>query len=569
MIRLEHISKRYKIYTRPLDRFKELLRGGNGRYYVEFLALRDISFEVEPGVAVGIIGENGSGKTTLLSILAGITKPSEGRLEVRGIVGTLMELGAGFHPDLTGKENIFLAGRMYGLQDGEIQDRLEAIQSYAELGDFFHRPLRTYSAGMQLRLAFALVAHMDADVLLIDEILSVGDAYFQAKCFETLKNFKAQGTSLLIASHDLAAIKTLCDQAILLHQGELIAIGPPQEVVEEYNALLTRKIQQTGRGRILTRVSGTQERSPTRSGNFLAVISDVTLLGQGGEAVRAVVTGDPITICVRVLFFQQCTNPTVGILLRDRLGRDIFGTNTYNLKQPLGECEAGQEVEVQFTCDLNIGPGEYSLTAAVHTKAVHLEECYDWADRVLTFRVLPGSDFHFIGAAKLIPKVQIHHHPALAADQKVSSVLSNLFEEIPSALTMCEDHAPFLRKGWYHPEKHEEGWVRWTEQECYWFLSLEGPALSIQIRNNRSDIRTHPTNGTLYIGDQVLGSFCLSDHEWHTFSWIVPEIWRGRTAMLLLALDSIWKPAQYPPHSDSRELGVMVKVIECRGDNRP
>jgi lipopolysaccharide transport system ATP-binding protein len=568
MIRLEQVTKRYKIYPRYLDRLKELLLGWKRRYYVEFVALRNISFEVEPGVAVGIIGENGSGKTTLLSLLGGITKPTEGHLGVPGKVGTLMELGAGFHPDLTGKENIFLAGRMYGLHDEEIENRLPAIQDYAELGDFFHRQLRTYSAGMQLRLGFALMTHMDVDVLLIDEILSVGDAYFQAKCFETLEDFKKRGTSLLIASHDLAAVKTICDQAILLQQGELIAIGPPQDVIEEYNAILTQKTQQRSVGRILTRSMKTEQSSSPRSGNFMAVVSDVTLLNQDGKTVQAVVAGEPITLCVRVLFFQSCINPTVGILLRDRLGQDVFGTNTFNLRQHLGRCEQGREVEVRFTFDLNIGPGEYSLTAAVHTKGIHLEECYDWVDRVIAFRVLPGSDFHFIGTAKLVPKVEIHHDSGPPADQQVAAVLSNLLQEIPSALTMGEDHDPFLRKGWYHPEHHEEGVVRWTEQECYWFLCLEGSDLSIEVRNNRPDIRMQPTNGIVYIGEQVLGSFRLNNHDWHTLCWTVPESWRGRIAMLRLDLDSTWKPTLYPPHGDPRELGVMIKLIECRGGNQ-
>lgn len=401
-IRVAGLGKKYKRYPHNWNRLCEWLTGGRYAGHQERWALRGLNFSVEAGQAVGIIGQNGAGKSTFLKLLTGTSQANEGSLQISGTLAALLELGMGFHPDFTGRENATMACRMMGLPPGEIRALLPAIESFSGLGDYLDQPLRVYSTGMQMRLAFSAATAVRRDILIIDEALSVGDAYFQHKCIERIRCFKEQGTTLLFVSHDPAAVKSLCDRAILLDQGRLIQDGAPEEILDYYNALIARKEGDEE----IKQVESRHGRKSTRSGSRQAEILEIDILDDNGQPARAFQVGDMAQICCRILFHTPMQNPTLGILLRDRLGNDIFGTNTYYLQTPRQDYAAGEILHAVYKLRLNLGRGNYSLTLAVHALNTHLQDNRDWWDNCLVFQVIPNN-FVFVGLAALPVEVEV------------------------------------------------------------------------------------------------------------------------------------------------------------------
>ena len=402
LIKVENVSKRYKVYERKYHRLWEALL--RKPFHKEFWALRDLNLDIPSGTTYGIIGMNGAGKSTLLKILTGTAYPTTGRVLTKGRVSSLLELGTGFHPELTGCENVIINGKLLGLTQAEIEAKLEEIRAFSELKDFFNEPVRTYSSGMYVRLAFALATAVRPSVLIIDEALSVGDAYFQQKCLAKIEEFKQRGVTILIVSHDPAAIKLLCDQVAVLDRGRIIVSGDPVECMETYNAMLARK---DGDGDEYVIGERTSEGSGVVSGNNKATIDRVEITDRRGELIRAVTAGDLCRVTVEMKFNENLSNPTVGILIRDRLGYDVFGTNTAQMKFSTGSYRSGDRVSFVFEARMNVGPGDYTITAAAHSSYSHVEDCYQWVDRVLSFKVLPRDDFGFIGASMLEPTLTI------------------------------------------------------------------------------------------------------------------------------------------------------------------
>lgn len=406
MIELRNISKKYKVYSSKSDRLKEWLSFGRSTRHREFWALKDIDLSIASGSVFGIVGMNGAGKSTLLKILTGTTFPTEGTFSIKGRMASLLELGTGFHPELTGRENVLINGRLLGLEDDEIASKMDEIIAFCELQDFFDKPVRTYSSGMYVRLAFSMATSVDPDVLIIDEALSVGDAYFQQKCMRRLREFKAKGTTILFVSHDAGAIKMLCDQVALLDQGRLLHCGDPQDMIEMYNALLSKKDGQ-GAEYLINRGELSQEAEGLSFGNLKAEIKKIQLQNTEGEPVVAVVAGQQVKLDIQIAFNSKVESPTIGILIQDKMGYDVFGTNTAELSINSGAFQEGQKIECTFSFPMNLGPGDYTITAAIHSERTHVEECYQWMDRVLTFKVLHREDFKFLGVAYLKPDITI------------------------------------------------------------------------------------------------------------------------------------------------------------------
>lgn len=558
MIRLRNLSKRYKVYAKPVDRLKEWFAVGGRVYHREFWALRDITLSVPAGTTLGVIGENGAGKSTLLKILTGITEPSAGSFETQGRVAGLLELGTGFHGEFTGRQNIALNGRLLGLSREELAERLEAIIAFAELGEFIDLPVRTYSSGMQLRLGFALATSIDPQVLVIDEILSVGDAYFQQKCFARMRAFKAQGVTTLIATHDPGAVKSLCDAVALLHEGRVVELGKPDTVLDLYNALIAKQAGGSRTYRI-TRHDAQQEVSTgLRSGNFGAIISRVVLLNERGEPCSVLVAGQKVTVAVQAMFLEAIANPTVGILIRDRLGQDVFGTNTFHLGHHLGVFAPGESLEIELTVVADLGPGDYTLTAAVHTLDVHIHECFDWIDRVCAFEVVPSSDFRFIGLAKLYPVVQWSRRAGELEEISFAAV----FGDAPAHLTMDGRCERFLLQGWYAEESHEAGVFRWTRQHFAFVLRPKTTDLRVKVAMTRPDIGDRPLSGIVQVLSQEIGRFDLMVPGPQVLSVRVPDTYVNRTVPIRIALSSSWRPSDTIPGSlDTRELGLAVQAI--------
>lgn len=402
MIEIHQLSKVYKVYNPRSLRIKEWLTLGKVKKHEEFWALKNISLNIQPGRVFGIVGMNGAGKSTLLKILTGTSTQTSGSFKMNGTVSALLELGAGFHPEMTGEENVVTNGRIIGLSRDELMDKMEEIKEFSELGDFFFKPVRTYSSGMYVRLAFSLASATRPKILIIDEALSVGDAYFQQKCLRRIQEFKESGVTILFVSHDAGAVKLLCDEVGLLDEGQLISTGDPQEMMELYNAMLS-KVGEGGKEYIINRARTTE---PMRSGNLKAQIKKI-ILKASGKGVTAIETGSPVDLEIHVQFNEAIANPTVGIMIRDRLGYDIFGTNTFEVLESTGSHGKNSQTIFRFSFPLNIGPGDYTVTAAVHSSRTHLEECYEWADRLLTFKVLPKSDYHFLGVSLIKPDIRV------------------------------------------------------------------------------------------------------------------------------------------------------------------
>lgn len=391
-VTVHNLGKKYKRYTKRWHRLAEWISGDTNVIHNAHWVLRGISFSIEPGESVGIIGQNGAGKSTLLKILTGTTQPSEGTVNIEGRVSALLELGMGFHPDFTGRQNVFMAGQLMGISNTDIYKLMPAIEAFAEIGDYIDQQLRTYSSGMAVRLAFAVATAVRPDILIVDEALSVGDAYFQHKCFNQIRQFKEQGTTILFVSHDPGAVKSLCERAILLDKGLLIKEGQPDEVLDYYNAVIAKReadysIQQS---------RGKDRKVVTRSGDGAARIKQVKVY-IGRQSVNAVQVGEIVEICVWVEISREIKNPTIGIMFKDRLGNEVFGTNTYHLGLDLGICSPGQERKVVFYLPVNFGVGHYSLTVAVHDGYAHLQGNYDWWDHAAMLQVIPGKEAPFVG----------------------------------------------------------------------------------------------------------------------------------------------------------------------------
>ena len=404
LLTVDQVAKAYKRYPHKWARAAEWL-GASPRHDKHWV-LRDISFSVGPGEAVGVVGVNGAGKSTLLKIITGTTQPTSGRVLRQGRVAALLELGMGFHPDFTGRQNAIMAGQILGLQVAEITALLPEIESFAEIGDYIDRPVRLYSSGMQMRLAFSVATAVRPDLLIVDEALSVGDAYFQHKSFGRIRAFREQGTSLLIVSHDRGAIQSLCDRAILLDKGLVVRDGRPEEVMDYYNALIAEK-----EGVSTVQVQRQEDgRTKTRSGTGEARVAAIELLDANGQRIECAQVGQPVTLRMEVSVLADLPRLVLGYGIKDRLGQVLYGTNTDHKKMPVGPLRKGQTIVYEMAFPLNLGPGTYSVQTALVSNNTHLDRNYEWQDLALLFEVVNVNGEPFAGCLWLDPQVNIHQN---------------------------------------------------------------------------------------------------------------------------------------------------------------
>lgn len=416
-ITVSSLGKAYKKYSSRWGRLAEWLVPFAGIHHEIHWILRDISFTVEPGRALGIIGINGAGKSTLLKLITGTTRASEGFVNVTGRVAALLELGMGFHPDFTGRQNAVMAGQLLGLTAEDIQGLMPGIESFAELGDYIDQPLRVYSSGMQMRLAFSVATAVRPDVLIVDEALSVGDAYFQHKSFDRIRAFRAQGTTLLLVSHDKGAIQSICDEALLLHEGRLALRGDPESVMDYYNALIAKK-----EGDSVRQVMGEDGRVQTVSGTGDARISAIRLLNERGASVKAVAVGEQLSLEVDIDAVRDIERLVVGFMLKNRMGQAVFGTNTHHLQRAQLGVAAGESLTCRFAFEAALGQGSYSVAVALHNSDTHLSHNFEWKDLALVFEVVNESKPVFVGMAYLPTSAEIERRSISSpVDSKVGS----------------------------------------------------------------------------------------------------------------------------------------------------
>jgi lipopolysaccharide transport system ATP-binding protein len=449
VIDLNHVSKRFRCYDQPVDRLKELLLPHKPRGR-DFWALQEINLSVRRGETVGIIGQNGSGKSTLLQIIAGTLQPTTGDVQVQGRVSALLELGSGFNPEFTGRQNVFFNGRILGLTQAEIEQKFDEIAAFADIGDFLEQPVKTYSSGMFVRLAFAVAVNVDPTILIVDEALAVGDIYFQQKCFERLRQLKEAGNTLLFVSHDASAIYKLCSRAVLLEHGHVLLDSRPRQVLDLYEAKLWRQLDQDPESLDVNVIYGTdvptgdseaedvivgmaepieevtepveevpKEVTDVQLQRSEVTIQAVTLLNADGQRIETPVIDQLVRLVVQLHFRQDFEDPHVGFKIRDRTGLDVFAINTHGMHQTLGPVVAGEALEVTFDFCLRLIEGEYTVTIGIANGGYgygQFRTVLAYVHSVLAFKVLREPDAPIWGGiVSLNPTLGVQRRPAIAA----------------------------------------------------------------------------------------------------------------------------------------------------------
>jgi ABC-type polysaccharide/polyol phosphate transport system ATPase subunit len=413
-LRIEGVSKCYRIYDSPGDRLKEMVTRGRWKRHREFWALQDINFTIEAGTTTGIIGPNGSGKSTLLQIITGTLEPTHGSVWHDGHIAALLELGAGFNPEFTGTENVFMNASLMGFSRAETEALLPQIERFAEIGAFIHQPVKTYSSGMYVRLAFSIAISTSPQILIIDEALAVGDAIFQHRCMRRLKEMQESGVTIFFVSHDPAAVRALCTRAILLNGGKMEADGEPPDVLNRYQRIIMAREEAYEEGsanaaetpseeEVFPDESVTAPLQPLfRHGDGSAEVLSVELFDSSRRSVELVETGEPVCVRVKVIFEKDLEDPVFGFLIRNRHGIHIYGTNTERQGFSFGSVRRGEIFEIAFRFECWLAPDSYSITVASHSlDAIS----FDWLDGARFFQVISRTPIE--GVANLSAVVTV------------------------------------------------------------------------------------------------------------------------------------------------------------------
>jgi len=414
---VEGVSKQYRIYRQPADRLKEMMSRGRWKTHREFWALREISFEVEQGTTFGIIGPNGCGKSTLLQIVAGTLEPTHGSVRHTGRIAALLELGAGFNPEFTGVENVFMSSSLMGFSRSQTEAMLPEIERFAEIGDFIYQPVKTYSSGMYVRLAFATAISAMPHILIVDEALAVGDAVFQHRCMRRIREMQESGMTILFVSHDPSAIRALCSRAVLLHAGRMEVIGKPTDVLNRYQKLIMAREDAYEAEQPATEdaagISPEDAGAPTpayayRHGDRSAEILRVELLNAAHKPIEFVESGEAVLVRVRAVFHAEIEDPVFGFFLRNRHGIHLYGTNTDLQQMSLGPVRRGEVVEVTFAFNCWLAPDSYSATVALHSAD---GISFDWLDGALFFQVMSTVSMEGVAnlnATTMVKRLGVH-----------------------------------------------------------------------------------------------------------------------------------------------------------------
>jgi lipopolysaccharide transport system ATP-binding protein len=411
-ISLKNVSKCFKRYAHPADRLKELLLPGKSKSD-DFWALQNINLEIPKGQTVGLVGRNGSGKSTILQVIAGTLTPTTGEVQVKGRVSALLELGSGFNPEFTGKQNVFFNGRLLGLSQKEVENKFDDIASFADIGAFINQPVKTYSSGMFVRLAFAVAVNVDPEILIVDEALAVGDIVFQHRCMRKMRMLMDSGVTTLFVSHDPGAIKTLCNWAVMVNDGEIYTTGLPNAVIIEYLKLSTKlelgksltestEYQRAIAENIIpdNQLSNLQKTfgKVTRRGSGKARIEKVRMLNHLGEDAGdhpIFAFNEKVTLSLHLKAYTELQSCILGFFICDKNGNEIIGSNTFEENIKIDKLQNSEELEINFTFQLPLRPVSYSLTVA--GSETYEATTFDWIDNAIVFQILPpetGKQIH-------------------------------------------------------------------------------------------------------------------------------------------------------------------------------
>lgn len=428
-IEVTHVTKIYKLYNKPIDRLKESMNPAHKSYHRDFYALNDLSFTVKKGETVGIIGTNGSGKSTILKIITGVLTPTSGSVEVNGRISALLELGAGFNQDYTGIENIYMNGTMMGYTKKEMDEKLSDILDFAEIGDFVYQPVKTYSSGMFVRLAFALAINVDPEILIVDEALSVGDVFFQAKCYRRMEEIRRKGTTIVMVTHDMGSIIKYCDKVVVLNKGNFIAQGTAGKMVDLYKKILAGQMEQLQAELEMTDFSGDKKVTARKQksghdgksrmldqmtingnreeyGDGRAEFVDIGLLDQRGNVTNLLLKGETFTIREVIRFHADLEAPIFTYTIKDRKGTDLTGTNTMYEGTEIRPVKKGDVYVCEFSQKMSLQGGEYllsmSCTGFEHGEHVVYHRLYD----VISMTVI--SNKNTVGYYDMDSRVSAH-----------------------------------------------------------------------------------------------------------------------------------------------------------------
>ena len=396
-IQLQHVSKKYPIYETSSSKLLELLSFRKWKLHRDFWALRDISLAIPKGATLGVVGRNGSGKSTLLQVLAGILRPTTGSCQVQGSVAAILELGAGFNPEFSGRENIFINAAVLGLSHRQTHDRMDRILDFAGIGEFIDQPVKIYSSGMFVRLAFSVAVHVDPEILLVDEALAVGDLVFQHRCIHRMRQLRDAGKTIVLVTHDLHAVTSYCSSAILLDGGRKLHEGSPAAVVQRYQALVARREADLADG-LVEKFASPADNLPVvrtipyihnRYGEGAAEIIGIILLSSDGEVLTSVPEGGECSLLVSVHFKQQVADPIVGFTVRDRLGNEMTSSNTSYEGIHLPDARVDQIYTIAFRFRVPaLRPGSYTISPAVSRGDIWEHTVEDWIDNAYIFNLL-------------------------------------------------------------------------------------------------------------------------------------------------------------------------------------
>jgi len=401
LLSIQNIGKAYRVYRSESRRFASWF-GLPAKPSEEHWVLRHMSFEVHSGEAVGIVGQNGAGKSTLLKMISGTLKPTEGKVQINGRIAAILELGMGFNPELIGRQNAIHALGIMGFNAEEVHKIIPKVEEFSEIGEYFDEPVRTYSSGMQMRVAFAVATAYRPEILIVDEALSVGDTYFQHKSFSRIREFQEQGTTLLIVSHDRSAIQSLCNRAILLENGTVIKDGNPEEVFDFYNAIIAEKENSTVEVKKLD-----NNKVQTSSGTGEAKVEEIALYNLKNEVVEVVGVGESVELRVKAKVYQSVESLVFGYGIKDRLGQLMYGTNTWHTEQVINQPKSDSEYIFKIAFPINLGVGSYSIQTALVDRDTHLTNNYEWVDLALVFNVINIDKVQFVGCLWNEPSISI------------------------------------------------------------------------------------------------------------------------------------------------------------------
>jgi len=411
-VSVENLSKSFRIYRNPKDRLKQLFFR-NRIYYHEFRALSSVSFKINKGEFIGIVGRNGSGKSTLLQMIAGTLTPSTGHVYVSGRVAALLELGSGFNPDFTGRENVFLNGAILGIGKKEMEEKFQDIVSFADIGDFIDQPVKTYSSGMYVRLAFAVAINVNPEILIVDEALAVGDGRFQLKCFEKIKSMKEAGTTIIFVSHDLQSIRQFCDRCFLFDKGKFLESGLPNDIVNRYTKILfgsnpneTAITANEQKSSLFSGVdSNTSSDKEYRYGNKEGIIEHTDILNESGESVKVLTTCEKFIVCMKIIAKADIEKPIFALTIKSVRGLEVYGTNTYFQNMPFFPLKSGDRCEIRFQQHLSLMPGDYFISLGFvkleHDDFTPLDRRYD----TMELKILPNGHDRSFGIANLESRI--------------------------------------------------------------------------------------------------------------------------------------------------------------------